>query len=146
MTLMKLENPSEGLEKTNNLSMPFEDLFNVFFDGLVSKEYAGFVPSVNIIEDNASYQIEVNAPGFEKEDFNVEVKKGMLTIRGKHSLKKEGNRNFLRKEFNVGTFSRSFNLVGLVNEDNIAGKYENGILRLELPKSESARTKQIQIS
>ena len=97
---------------------------------------------MNITENDTSYSIEVSAPGFEKKDFNVQIEDSMLTISGEHKTEKnEETKNFVRKEFSSGSFSRSFNLVDLINEERIDAKYENGILKLELPKSEKARTK-----
>lgn len=150
MTLIKWKNPSMGLEKTGGFVPSLDNFFNDFFGtDLLPREYAGFVPSVNITETETSYQIEANAPGFEKEDFKVQIEDGLLTISGEHkSEKQKSERNFVRKEFNYGSFSRSFNLVDLVDEENIAAKYENGILRLELPKNaaKAKKAKQIEIA
>lgn len=150
MTLIKWNKPSNGLEKRNQFVPSVEDFFSEFFNnGLIQKEHAGFVPSVNIKETDTSYSIEANAPGFKKEDFNIQVADGMLTISAEHKDEKTSTeRGYVRKEFNYGSFSRSFNLSDLVNEENIAAKYENGILKLELPKNESKvkRLKQIKVN
>lgn len=150
MTLIKWKNPSVGLEKTNSFAPPLENLFSNFFgDSFLSREYAGFVPAINISETENSYCIEASAPGFAKEDFKISIEDGVLTISGEHrSETKETHTNFVRKEFNYGSFSRSFNLVDLVDEENIAARYENGVLKLELPKNESKikKVKQIAIS
>lgn len=152
MTLIKWKDLSnKGLERKNLLIPSMENFFNDFFNtGLLSREFAGYVPSVNITENEKSYNIEVSAPGFEKKDFNVQVEDGVLTISGEHKVEKnEEDKTFIRKEFNYGSFSRSFNLVDSIEEEMIDAKYENGILKLELPKNEKARlknVKQIKIS
>ena len=150
MTLIKWSSPAMGIERRNTL-MPSMDLFSRFFgNDLISKDYAGYVPSVNITENENSYSIEACAPGFEKKDFNVQVEDGVLTISGEH--RHEGStehKQFVRREFNYGSFTRSFNLVDLVDEDKIDAKYENGILKIELPKNEKTKAKnlkQIQIN
>ncbi len=150
MTLIKWKNPLMGLEKRNTVTPSLENFFNDFIsDDFMPREYASFVPSVNITENEKSYSIEANAPGFEKEDFKIHIEDGLLTISGEH--KTETNKtdsNYIRKEFNYGSFTRSFNLTDLVDEENIAAKYENGILKVELPKNEvkTKNVKQIQIS
>jgi len=151
MTLIKMINPATGLEKRNMLMPSMENLFSSFFgNDLMNKDYATYVPSVNITENESSYSIEASAPGFEKHDFNVQIEDGILTISGEHKQENiTKDKQFVRKEFNYGSFSRSFNLVDLVDEEKIDAKYENGILRIELPKNEKNKArnlKQIQIS
>lgn len=151
MTLIKWKDPYKGLERRNLLMPSMENFFNDFFNtDLRSPDYAASLPSVNITETEKSYHIEVSAPGFEKKDFKLTVEDGALTISGEHkSEKNEQEKNFVRKEFNYGSFSRTFNLIDSINEEKIDAKYENGILRLELPKNEKAKAKnvkQIQIS
>ncbi|MES2763721.1 MAG: Hsp20/alpha crystallin family protein [Bacteroidota bacterium] len=150
MTLIKWIDPSMGREKKHQLMPSAEHFFGSFFhNDLFTKEYAGFVPTVNISEKENTYVIELSAPGFEKKDFTISVDEGVLTISGKNETENatEG-KHYVRKEFNYGSFSRSFNLTDLVDEDKIDAKYENGILKIELPKNEKTKiknVKQIQI-
>lgn len=151
MTLINWIDPAKRVEKRNMLMPTFENLFSNFFNNdLISKDYAGHMPSVNITENENSYLIEVAAPGFEKSDFNVVVENGLLKISGEHRSEAEHQeKTFVRKEFNYGSFTRQFNLKDTVDEEKIAGRYENGILRLELTKSEKVLAKnarQIEIS
>jgi HSP20 family protein len=136
MTLIKW-NPLMGKERQSLLMPTADSFFGSFFNNdLFPKDSAGYMPSVNITEKEEGYGIEVSAPGFEKKDFNISIEEGILTISGSHSTEKvEENKSFVRKEFNSGSFSRSFNLADLVDEDKIDAKYENGILKVELPKS-----------
>jgi len=122
-----------------------ETLFNGFFNNdLVSKDYAGYVPTVNISEKTDKYCIEVMAPGFDKSDFNVVVEDGLLKISGEHRSENETEEiSYVRKEFNYGSFTRQFNLKDVVDIDNIVAKYENGILRLELAKNEKLKAKNV---
>jgi len=146
MTLIKWKDPSKGLERRNRMMTPsLENFFNNFFSNdLLSKEYAGHIPSVNITEDEKAYYIDVNSPGFEKKDFNVRVEDGVLTISASYKTENtEEDKSFVRKEFNYGSFSRSFNLTDAVEEDNINAKYENGILKIELPKNEKMKAKNV---
>lgn len=144
MSLIKWK-PANGLVKRDLMIPSLGSLFNDFFnDDVMLRDYAGHVPSVNITENEKSYNIEVSAPGFEKNDFNVRIEDSMLTVSGEHKTEKnEENKNFVRKEFNYGSFSRSFNLVDLIDEEKIDAKYENGILKIELPKNEKAKAKNV---
>ncbi|MBK9552012.1 MAG: Hsp20/alpha crystallin family protein [Saprospiraceae bacterium] len=151
MTLLKWIDPAKRVESRNMLMPTMETLFNGFFNNdLVSRDYAGYVPSVNITEKEDKYCIEVSAPGFDKSDFNVVVEDGLLKISGEHRSENETDEtSFVRKEFNYGSFTRQFNLKDVVDIDNIVAKYENGILRLELAKNEkllAKNVKQIEIA
>lgn len=150
MTLIKW-NPSMGLERRSMRTPSMENLFSSFFgNDLMLRDYAGYVPSVNITETEDRYHIEASAPGFEKNDFTVQVEDGLLTIAGEHKHESTTHeKQFVRKEFNYGSFTRSFNLADLVDENKIDARYENGILKIELPKREknkSRNLKTIQIS
>ncbi len=145
MTLIKWKKPSSGVVRRDLMMPSLENLLSDFFnDDLMTGNYAGYVPSVNIMENERSYSIEVSAPGFEKKDFNVRIEDGVLTVSGEHKMEKnEAKKNIVRKEFNYGSFSRSFNLIDLVDEEKIDAKYENGILKLELPKNEKAKAQNV---
>jgi HSP20 family protein len=102
------------------------------------------IPAVNVKETADSFQVEMAAPGMNKEDFKVELNNSILTIsseRKHESEEKEGER-FSRKEFSYQTFQRSFQLSkDAVDADNIQAKYENGVLRLLIPKREEVKQK-----
>ena len=111
---------------------------------MIQKDYAGYVPTVNITESEKNYSIELSAPGFEKKDFNLSIEDGVLIISGTHNSEKvTEDKSFVRKEFNYGSFKRSFNLADLVDEDNIDAKYENGILKIDLPKNVKAQNENV---
>jgi HSP20 family protein len=111
---------------------------SILESAMEGKEFASYVPSVNISEDEKNWNIEVSAAGFSKEDFKIKLENESLVISAEH--KKENNesaKNYTRREFRKGSFSRSFTLPkGKVNEDGISATYENGILNLSIPKKE----------
>lgn len=110
------------------------------------------IPLVNIKEDSENFEVEMAAPGMNKEDFKVELDGNVLTItsekRNENEVK-DGER-YSRREFSYQSFQRSFQLPKeVVDADKIEAKYENGVLRLVVPKKEEAKPKppkMIQIS
>ncbi len=95
------------------------------------------MPAVNVVENDDNYVMEVAAPGMKKENFNIEVKEGMIVISAENKQEEEKkDDNFTRREFSYSKFMRSFRLPENVNADNIAAHYEDGILKLNLPKKE----------
>jgi len=97
-------------------------------------------PPVNIVEKTNSYHIQLNAPGFDKADFSVKLDANILTISGdKREEVKDETAKSIRKEFTLKTFKRSFTVDEKIDSTNIAAKYENGILTVELPKKDEAK-------
>jgi len=101
------------------------------------------IPAVNIKETENEFEVDMAAPGMEKDDFRLELNNNVLTISsekqsGSHSDK---GKNITRSEFSYQSFSRSFTLPAIVETDGITAKYENGILRVNIPKKEEAKPK-----
>ncbi len=132
----------------------FDSLFNELFNNLpnsweVANEGLTFAsPKVNIHETNNAYHLEVLAAGRNKEDFKIDVDNGLLTI--SYEKKEEVNNEdykTVRREFSFRSFKRSFNLDETIDTEKIEAKYENGVLKVLLPKKEVAKpaVKQINI-
>lgn len=115
----------------------FNSLFNELFSELPAfAEKAGFnFPPVNIAETSDAYHLELNVPGRAKDDFKIQLEKGLLTIsyEKKEEAKQEGVKS-IRREFEYQSFKRSFSLDEKVETAAIQAKYENGLLKLLLPK------------
>src|SRR5258707_10176929 len=98
------------------------------------------VPAVNIVEKQDHYEISLAAPGMKKGDFNVDVEGNVLTISAESEQRKEDdNERHTRREFSYTSFSRAFTLPDGVVRDKIDASYENGLLKLMLPKTEEAK-------
>jgi HSP20 family protein len=111
--------------------------------------FAQTSPAVNIQEKNDAYLVEVAAPGLKKEDFNVNLDNDILTISSEKEIQEEQNDRFTRKEFIYSSFERSFSLPQTTEAEKIEAKYENGILKIKIPKKEmpiKKSPKQIKIS
>ncbi|HTR29658.1 MAG TPA: Hsp20/alpha crystallin family protein [Puia sp.] len=98
------------------------------------------VPAVNIVEKQDHFEISLAAPGMKKDDFNIDVEGNLLTISAESEQKREEkDERHTRQEFNYTSFSRAFTLPDGVLKDKIDAHYENGLLKLMLPKTEEAR-------
>jgi HSP20 family protein len=101
------------------------------------------LPSVNIKESNDAFTVEVAAPGFDKSDFKLELNHDLLTISSEKEIKnetKEGEQ-FTKREFSYQSFTRSFTMPNTADGDKIEAAYDNGILKISIPKKEEAKTK-----
>jgi HSP20 family protein len=121
----------------------FDDFFgpwNEWFTNSGPRDRALTVPSTNIVEDKDSYKVFIAAPGLKKSDFNIDVECNMLTISSEKEENKEDKDTwFTRKEYNYSSFKRSFTLPDEIKRDNIEALYEDGVLKLVLPKKEDAK-------
>ncbi len=100
------------------------------------------VPAVNISENDEAFHLEVAAPGKSREDFNLELDNGTLTISSeekKENEEKGTNGKFTRREFSYSSFKRVFSLPESVNNEKISAQYKDGVLKIELPKKEEAK-------
>lgn len=131
-----------------------DNLFDEFFNNMPvnwGRDTNFTVPPVNIHESNEAYLLELIAPGLEKEQFNVTLEKGMLTIgyEKKSAVENSNENNGIKthkKEFAISNFKRSFNVDDKIDAEKIEAKYENGILKLYLPKKEEVKVVPKQIS
>ena len=115
---------------------PWEERFGT--GGLWGKPLT--VPNVNVVENKDDYQISVAAPGLKKSDFNIDVDGNMLTVScEKEETKDEKDSRHTRREYNYSSFSRSFTLPDEIVKDKIEATYEDGVLKLNLPKKEEAK-------
>ncbi len=139
----------------NQWPLLFDDFFNRdFFDWGVNNfsDTNTTVPKVNVKETKDNFEVEVAAPGMNKNDFKIQLDGNMLTISSEKSEQHEDNNEnekYSRREFSFQSFQRSFTLPkDVVDADKIEAKYENGLLHLVIPKKEEAKQKpprQIQI-
>jgi HSP20 family protein len=102
---------------------------------------------VNIRETEKTFTIEVVAPGMDKADFKVNVDNNILTISGekKNETNQESER-LVRREYSYKSFARTFTLDESIQSEDIQARYENGVLRIELPKKEEQKIQPKQIN
>lgn len=120
------------------------DLFPSLFNGFFNDEYVEtFKPSANIIENDDAFEVELALPGYKKDDFKIEVSGNMLSVSTEFTEEdNEETDKYLRREFSFKSFNRSFRLPRTVESEKIEASFENGILSLNIPKREDAKTKE----
>jgi HSP20 family protein len=128
--LRKYETPFEGI---------LNNWLNDEFIGLPSIEHSlKTLPPVNLIESKESYTIELSVPGFNKDDFKIELDNFNLSV----SLEKDNNlddtNHYNKKEFNYSSFKRSFKLAKFSDIKKINASYVNGILSIQIAKTKEA--------
>jgi Molecular chaperone (small heat shock protein) len=101
------------------------------------------LPSVNIKENADEYKVEVAAPGFDKNDFKLQIDHDLLTISSEKKVENETKEDerFTKREFSYQSFSRSFTLPQTADGERINASYDNGILNITIPKKEEAKPK-----
>lgn len=111
----------------------------------------GCVPATNILERPDQYELQIAAPGMKKDDFQIEVENNMLTI----SYEKKADEatreeeNFIRREYNLEGFTRTFTVPKHADAENISGRYDNGMLYVSIPRLDPHKnklTKKIEIA
>ena len=145
MSLIRFEPNCGAVPYPAALSKVFSD----FFPGFLSHGDApslAFRPAVDVLEEDDHVVVKADMPGMEKGDVKVVVRDGRLSIEGSrkesHDEKRQG---MTRSERFVGVFSRSFNLPSWVDAARITANYKNGVLEVVIPKTETARPKEIEI-
>lgn len=143
MTLVKFNN------KTRNTAPYFNNVFDSLFSDALNKNYGiSKVPHVNILEGETNYSIELAAPGLQKEDFKIELKKDNLSVWAeKKTAEGDVQKDYSRREFDYTSFARSFVLPEGIDAEQINAEYTNGILTITIGKNEAKSThKEIVVS
>lgn len=101
------------------------------------------MPAVNIKEKDDQFEVEMAAPGMKKSDFKIQLDGTALTISSENRTEnKEEDGEYSRREFSYQSFYRTFHLPkDVVDSDKIKARYEDGVLKLEIPKREEAKEK-----
>lgn len=146
MTLVRFR-PERELD-TTAIPRTFSEMLDSFFnDALTTRTTTGsFVPGVDVIEHDTQYEIQVSLPGMKKEDINIEMEDGVLTVSGERKYEnEEKTKKYHLIESRFGKFTRSFTLPRNINRDSINAKMVDGILNITIDKDEKAVSRQIEI-
>ena len=102
-------------------------------------KHAGHEMKTDVRETESGYEVDIDLPGFKKDEINVELNNGYLSISAAKGLDKEEKKEgkYIRKERYAGSMSRSFYVGDAIKQEDVKAKYEDGILRLSVPKKEA---------
>ncbi|HOS16643.1 MAG TPA: Hsp20/alpha crystallin family protein [Bacteroidales bacterium] len=132
------------LIKRSNYAPAYVNFFDDFFGRNVMNEFFNnevktTLPTANIVENEKDYQVELAVPGYNKKDFSIQLNENVLTIKAETKNEKEetkSNGQFTRKEHYYASFERHFTLPDTIKVENIEASYENGLLKITLPKKD----------
>lgn len=110
-----------------------------------TRNRACYCPNVDILESADELTVYADMPGLRSEDVDVQFENGTLTILGKVSDRQAENVPFLRREYGVGDFYRTFQVSESIDSSRISADYANGVLTLHLPKQEAVKPRKISV-
>ncbi len=145
---------NESLARTNSNDRPNFPIWSSWIDDILNGDLTPrfspsfnmgmSLPKVNIKETAEAYLVEMAVPGLKKSDFNIDLHNQILTISmNKEEETEQKDGNYTRKEFGYASFKRTFSLPETVNDGDIKAHYNDGILKIQLPKKEEARQKPV---
>ncbi|GET24845.1 heat-shock protein [Prolixibacter sp. NT017] len=130
LNLMTYPNAHSKMKSNNDL---LDRLFN---DSVWNDSFASSRPKANVKEEKDQFVIELVAPGFTKEQIDINLEKEILTIKGGSAKKEQEAARYTTREFVAGDFVRRFSMPDSVDTENITAGFNNGILEIRLPKRE----------
>ncbi len=148
MTLMVKRDPFSELRS-------FQNDFNRVFGSALPKLFGGeegvlsgnWAPNVDISEDDNTIVLEADLPGLKPGDFNLSIENYRLTLNGERKFENETRReNYHRVERSYGSFTRTFTLPNTVNVEDVKAEFNDGVLRVTLPKREEVKARQINVA
>ena len=138
--------PGDVLNMQREINRMFDSFFRSGGPEETDLAASTWSPAVDIVEQKDQYTVKVELPGVSKEDVKITMEDNVLTIRGEKKEEKETKEgSHHRIERSYGAFQRSFALPTTVKTDKIEASFKDGVLNVELPKSEEAKPKQIDV-
>lgn len=145
MTQLTRRTPNRTLR---NLQREVDSLFDRFFDrsGEDQGSTAVWSPRTDLVEKDDAFHLRLDVPGMSKDDISINLQNGTLTVSGERSSERtEEGEEYVRVERAFGNFHRTFRLPDAVDQDNIEAAYEDGVLTINVPKTEESTRRQIEI-
>jgi HSP20 family protein len=146
MQLVKLNPVRDMFSLRNRMNHIFDDLFYPINRDEGELSMGRWNPVVDVYDNDDSVVIKAELPGIEKEDIEIDVKDRVLTLKGERSSENEvKDDNYYRRERCFGKFERAFTLPADVDPDKIKADYKDGVLKIDIPKPEEKKPRQITI-
>lgn len=140
MNLVRFNRPRYNVNR-----LLVDELFNNYFRNDYHENHVsacGRKPSTNVFETEKDFQLEVLLPGFSKKDVELKVQNNILSIKaGKNQKEEKVEYKYEHREFGSQEFEKQYRLPKTVNADDIKARFEDGVLKIELPKREEALEK-----
>jgi HSP20 family protein len=140
-----MSNLTTRKSEPDSLPTFFSDFFQrdpFFKPGWLDREFGKDLPSANIKETEKEYQIDLVAPGFKKEEFTIDLEDELLTISAEKKEEKSTEKErYTRKEYSYNSFSRAFSMPKNTNPEKLEARYEDGVLKINLPKLAETKAK-----
>lgn len=149
MSIIRYQFPqlSSSFDRLSSLRDEVNRLFDFSLPARDSGLFSGWSPTLDVFDDKDSLVVKVELPGLKKDEINISLHEGVLTVSGerkRETEKKEGES--FRSERYFGKFQRSVTLPTAVDSNKVSAAYKDGVLTVELPKAEEAKPKQIAVS
>lgn len=128
--------------------LDFDSIFDNFFDlsPYPTKKDTNWMPRVDVREMEDKFEITAELPGMKKKDIDISLQDERLTLKGeKDSEKEESSNNYYIRERSCGRFERSFTLPENVDKDKIEANFEDGVLHVNIPKTEAPEQEEVKI-
>ena len=141
--------PWSAADRWSNLRDELNSFFGTPFSGSFGRAgqlFTGWSPALDLYESGDDIVAVVELPGMRKEDIDISLHDGTLTISGERKRESNNGEKAQRTERYVGTFRRSITRPTHVDAGKVGATYEDGILKVILPKAEEAKPKQIKVS
>jgi HSP20 family protein len=153
MSIIRYQSPASpalsGFDRWSTLRDELDSLFELPFWSNFQRQtqlFSGWSPAMDIYQNNDAVIARVELPGMRKEDIEISLHDGMLTISGERKSETGEGEQAERTERYIGKFRRSVSLPTQVDPNKVSASYRDGILTVTLPKAEEAKPKQIQVN
>jgi HSP20 family protein len=153
MSIIRYQSPElstwPALDRWADLRDEMNSLFDLPVMGNFSRQaqiFSGWTPALDLYQNNDNVVAVVELPGLRKEDIDISLHDGMLTIAGERQSSSSEGENAERTERFSGKFRRSITLPTRVDADKVSASYKDGILTVTLPKAEEAKPKKVEVT
>lgn len=151
MSLIRYQMPElsnwSPVDRLSTLRDEMNRLFDFSWPSRDSGLFSGWSPALDVFDDKDNFVVKAELPGMKKEDINLSLHDGVLTISGERKFERENKEGeTFRSERYFGKFQRSVTLPAAVDANKVSASYKDGVLSVELAKAEEAKPKQIAVS
>lgn len=146
MQLVRFNPTRDMVNFRRSMDNVFDDFFGDFFSGARPEVVRGWNPKVDVFEEDDHIVMKAELPGVEKDKIAIDVDGRVLTVKGERSSENEVKEdNYFMRERSFGRFQRSFTLPAETDSEKIKAEYKDGVLKLNIPKPESSKPRQITV-